>query len=286
MRNAARRFISGRALRRRLAGWVGAMAVGFGLLVNSAGAWAGGRAVSALSGKADLGTGISNGTGVGLLSGSLTAPVGSSLGLQLDGAGGKREPQTGTGTGAHLFWRDPVAGLAGIAVERIWLGSTFLDRIGAEAELYEPHWTLAGAAGYQNGFVPHSAYTKLDLRFYVTGDLMLSAGVHQSGGRYIGRTGVEWQAGTIDNLGGLTLFADAGVGTRDNDFVLAGVRFYFGADKSLIRRHREDDPPNSLGDDLLENAGFLHSSSPTDAGSSGASGGSGGGPPPPPPPEF
>ena len=28
--------------------------------------------------------------------------------------------------------------------------------------------------------------------------------------------------------------------------VTAGVRFYFGPDKSLIRRHREDDPPSGV----------------------------------------
>jgi len=256
--------------------WIVGAVLAIGCVLNPAHSAAGGPAVSAVNGKLDLQGGASNGTGTALTEGSLSVPLGRNFGLQVDGALGKREPQNVGGTGGHLFWRDPDLGLMGLVTERIWIGDRFFNRAGAEGELYESRWTLAGAAGYQNGLVPHSLYTKLDLRLYLTEDLMISPGIHQSGGRYLGRGSIEWQAGSIGRTG-LALFADAGAGTHGTGFIVAGVRLYFGAAKSLKRRHREDDPPNSLGGDLLDNAGFIHSSTPSATSNSGSDGGGGGG---------
>jgi len=252
--------------------------LGLWFLLSPAPAWSDGPAVSAVNGKLDLQGGDSSGTGIGMAEGSVSAPLGQYFGIQLDGALGKRDPRVVGGNSGHVFWRNPGLGLAGITAERAWIGSQFFDRFGVETEYYAELWTLAGSAGYQNGFAPHSLYTKLDLRIYAADDLMFSLGVHQTGGRYLGRGGVEWQAGTIEGVGGIALFADGGIGTHGNDFILAGIRFYFGENKSLKRRHREDDPPNTVGSDLLDNAGFLHSSSPAGSGGSGSGGGGGGGP--------
>jgi len=263
--------------RRRTLGWLVHAVLGLWFLLSPAPARSDGPAVSAVNGKLDLQGGASNGTGTALTEGSLTVPLGRNFGLQLDGALGKREPQNVGGTGGHLFWRDPDRGLAGLAAERIWVGGRFFNRVGAEGELYEPRWTLAGAAGYQDGLVPHTLYTKLDLRIYLTDDLMISPGFHQSGGRYLGRGSVEWQAGSIGGAG-FALFMDAGAGTQGAGFVVAGVRLYFGPEKSLIRHHREDDPPNTVGPDLLDNAGFIHSSTQDATSNTGSGGGGGGGP--------
>ena len=47
-------------------------------------------------------------------------------------------------------------------------------------------------------------------------------------------------------LAGLALFLDAAKGSNDFDMATVGVRYYFGANKSLIQRHRQDDPDNLL----------------------------------------
>jgi len=249
------------------------------LLWPSAKAAADGVAVSGVNGKAALLGGVSKDTGAGLAEGSLSAPLGDSFGVQLDGAIGKREPRTAGGGGAHVFWRDPQSALVGLTAERVWIGGRFFDRFGAESEYYRPGWMLAGSAGYQDGFPPHSVYTKLDLGIYVTEDLLVSSGFHQSGGRYFAVGGIEWQPILVPNARGIALFADGGVGTHDNEFIVAGIRWYFGADKSLERRHREDDPPNTVGSDLFENAGFINNSTFNSNGNSGSGGGgSGGGP--------
>ena len=45
------------------------------------------------------------------------------------------------------------------------------------------------------------------------------------------------------------LFVEGRAGQGSDHGVWGGVKFYFGQkDKSLIRRHREDDPPINLGD--------------------------------------
>jgi hypothetical protein len=45
----------------------------------------------------------------------------------------------------------------------------------------------------------------------------------------------------------LSFFVGGAVSDRSAYSVTAGIRLYFGPDKPLIRRHREDDPP-SLAD--------------------------------------
>ena len=45
-------------------------------------------------------------------------------------------------------------------------------------------------------------------------------------------------------IDGLTFFAEFADGENDYGHALFGVQFYLGKSKSLIRRHREDDPPS------------------------------------------
>jgi hypothetical protein len=45
----------------------------------------------------------------------------------------------------------------------------------------------------------------------------------------------------------MSLFVEAQFGENDYATVFGGVKFYFGSDnKSLMRRHREDDPRNQI----------------------------------------
>jgi len=59
-------------------------------------------------------------------------------------------------------------------------------------------------------------------------------------GRYTGRGTIEYQP-QLAATHNMSFFVDGSGG--DNGYrATAGIRFYFGADKPLIRRHREDDP--------------------------------------------
>ena len=99
-------------------------------------------------------------------------------------------------------------------------------------------------------------------------------------GWYGGR--VEYQP-ALDALPGLSFFADVADGEKSYDHAVAGIRFYFGTNKSLIKRHREDDPANSLFDAVtssytaIKAAQAAELDSAAAAASSGAGGGVGGG---------
>ena len=47
-------------------------------------------------------------------------------------------------------------------------------------------------------------------------------------------------------MSGLSCFAELAAGDHGYDHALFGITCYFGGNKSLIQRHREDDPPNLL----------------------------------------
>ena len=68
------------------------------------------------------------------------------------------------------------------------------------------------------------------------------------------RAGVSYTTAFGDNLGkveleyqtpirGLALTAEASLGNHGYDDLLSGVRYYFGSNKSLRDRQRQDDPP-------------------------------------------
>jgi hypothetical protein len=94
-------------------------------------------------------------------------------------------------------------------------------------------------------------FDKVDLAYYVTDDLKLSIGHRYYGGKNALALGGEWSFASFNNVAP-ALFVEGRVGEHDASGVWAGVRVYFGQKpKSLIRRHREDDPPVGLKDSAL-----------------------------------
>lgn len=231
--------------------------------------------------------------------GSLTLPIGNPFGFQLDGLAGttrnglpqgaqsnneKLGSQTVLGVGAHLFWRDPKMGLAGLtasynhfsklsdASDQEWFRGSYggellpersVTRVGVEGELYLDQFTIGANAGWQVINLEFSDYVKanstnvpkdksdglyggINFSWYATDNLMLSAGVAADHNTdYVASAGVEW-APALNSFHGLSVFADTSFG--DNDYVsgMVGLRFYFGDNKSLKERHRYDDPVNNL----------------------------------------
>jgi hypothetical protein len=208
-------------------------------------------AVSAVNGKFSLeggavGTGGSS-SAVGIAEGSISTPLTHALGLQIDGLA-STDYGTFTGGGAaHLFWRNPAIGLVGPMAALIGGNGSRVGLYGGEAELYAGPVTFSVQAGYQDvalppGFLAGSGgYAIGLLKLYPTPDLALSAGAGTAAGRLSAGGGFEFQPAMLGQHN-VSVFASGAAGDQGFYRVTAGLRVYFGVDKPLIRRHREDDP--------------------------------------------
>lgn len=248
-----RRFASIRA-----AGIAASLAALLGLSYPSA-AKADGPAVSAPNAKISGSGGSFDGDGGGIVAGSLTLPVGEQFGFQFDAAGGVVDGDGLYGVGGHLFWRDPDQGLAGIIGSYTDLDDRDVTRLGVEGELYLGQFSILARGGYQFGdYVDddgvlddnEGAFGAAELRWYATENFVLGGGVGQDDDRTRGIFGAEFQPG-FAAAPGLSFFADGVVGENDYQAVLVGLRYYFGETKSLIDRHRRDDPTTNVVTDSL-----------------------------------
>jgi hypothetical protein len=215
-------------------------------------------AVSQPNGKIAAFGGTQDG-GIYGVTGSITVPLSFAYGLQLDGMVGSGKDAAFYGVGGHLFWRDPSKGLLGLYGSYVsWgldgdpvgsPGGAEVGKIGAEGEAYLGRFSLEGLAAYQFGTY-HGFAGKALLAYYPTDNFRIDGGLrYLQGPGAIGMIDVEWQphAGS-----GLSLYASGSFGDGYTQ-VLGGLRYYFGDNgKSLIQRHREDDPGNSLPGDLYE----------------------------------
>ncbi|HWA20397.1 MAG TPA: hypothetical protein VG757_15540 [Devosia sp.] len=221
-------------------------------------------AVSGVNGKWELDVGALNATGAIRAAGSLSIPVGTQFGLQGDvmftnsGAYGPV-----WGGAIHAFTRDPESYLLGVTAGVVVSPDARLSAIGIEGELYMDRISLegwGGLAAVDYAVNPPPDMTGLfgfgDIAYYPTDDWRVVFG----GSYILGETklhlGTEYQ---FTDLGmPLSLTADARVGAA-NSSVMVGLKGYFGGDpgKSLIDRHRQDDPPNRALSLYFAAAGLL-----------------------------
>ena len=183
------------------------------------------------------------------------------------------------GVGAHAFWRDPAVGLLGVYGSGSYFGAINgigVARAAAEGELYLGRFTLEGMAGVEGGkrrtetfFSPFGGvggapflstniwglktrfFDKATVSYYITDNFKVSAGQLYTGGKVMATLGAEYGFALSPGVAG-ALFVDGHIGARNTAGVRGGLKFYFGrSDKTLIRRHREDDPVINLPIDLL-----------------------------------
>ena len=240
---------SGRAqaqlLRKLRSGSIAATVAAFFGVGVAGSAMAEGPAVSGPNARVSAGVGATDGDATGLVFGSATFPVDDKYGAQVDGLLGGIGDDVVWGVGGHLFWRDPDKGLLGVVAGVLGLNDgdpNSAGWFGVEGELYSGQFTTLARGGYQFGEIDDGGFGGIDLRWYATDDFMLSGGGAVGAGDFVARFGAEYQPG-LSALPGLSVFADAEIGEDDWDRIFVGLRFYFGGEtKSLIRRHREDDP--------------------------------------------
>lgn len=226
------------------------------------------QAVDGLNGKADAWGGELAKRSFWGTKGSMSVPLAASYGLQIDGAVGKFDNRTFGAVAGHAFWRDPRVGLVGLYGSYYnWdsiAGQVHLGQIAGEASWYWNRVTIEGIAGVEfgnhvtnvtNGIINDidiktRFFDKVNLGYYVTDNINVFIGHRYLGGKNAAALGGEWGVPIPRS----TVMASAFVEGRLGDYtgVWGGLRFYIGQkNKSLMRRHREDDPiewaPEGLG---------------------------------------
>lgn len=228
---------------------------------------AGGPAVSGPNGKIAVIGGVHDEDDVKSdslvgLTGSYTLPLGYNYGVQIDGLAGLVGDDFTGGVGGHLFWRDPTVGLLGVAA-----GYSFIDRdngvknsdaaiFAAEGELYLDRFTISALAGVAFGKNTNDDFFgSVELAWYLSDDFVMAGGLTHDGAHDVsGHVEFEFQPG-MQGLPGLSLFARGEVGGNDFAQVLVGIRYYFGDPKSLIDRHRRDDPTENIAKKAFDAVG-------------------------------
>ncbi len=186
------------------------------------------------------------------LIGSVAIPLGHRFGAEIGGhIAGVDGDFFARGEG-HVFWRNPSRGLVGVygsieGFDDVGGFDTDAWRLAVEGAAYLDRVTVDGRLGYEDMSTPQrdvdGVYAVANVHYYATDDLRLTAGVRRMYDMNMGALGVEYQLGRGFLGSGTSLFADARFGDDDYTAIWGGFRMYFGAEeKSLIRRHREDDP--------------------------------------------
>lgn len=210
-----------------------------------------GDAVSSVNGKMAFSYGDMDSNRGKSLTGSINVPLAKNIGLQADGLYTHVSKRDFYGTGIQLFWRDSDKGLIGAGVAGIHNSDMDSYTGGFMGECYMGAFTLGLNAGfakidYAIGPVPFietdetDPYVGASIGYYPIDNLMLEVSYSYSFDNHLYQCLIEYQT----PVKGFSIFVDLATGDQDYDQSLLGIRYYFGKEKSLIRRHREDDPQN------------------------------------------
>ncbi len=224
-----------------------------------------GPAVSAVNGKIEGFYGELNDSYTRGAAGSISLPITHALGAQIDGLYNHTGESDFYGLGGHFFARRPEQGLIGLFTGGIYSSSSEQFAVALEGEYYLKNVTFGAFAGYHyfntdnvfNPFNPglttqnHFLVARVYASFYPMDDLMVRLNYSNRLERNFYSMDIEYQT----PIRGLALFVDGALGDNNYHHLVGGVRYYFGAKKSLKARHREDDPANPLG--FMSQAGHL-----------------------------
>jgi hypothetical protein len=191
--------------------------------------------------------------------GALSVPLGGQWGAQIDGAVGSFDSRAFGAVAGHLFWRNPSQVLLGIyASHTYWdqFGGLHVSQVAGEGEYYLGNWTLQGIAGVEFGNsrsnitataidtydIQTRFFDQINLKYYLIDNWNAYVGHRYLGGKNALALGTEYALPLGRGLMA-SGFIEGRVGEDDFHGIWGGLRFYFGQkDKTLIARHRQDDP--------------------------------------------
>lgn len=212
--------------------------------------------MSSLNGKLGFNYGDYNSSDGRSLTGSVTAPISTHFGAQLDGLYSHVGSTDFYGAGGHFFWRDSARGLIGFAAAGTHSSNVESYEAGIEAEYYFRWLTPGIYTGYSMiDYKTGASFIDTDrtapfgtvyVGIYPLPDLL----VRPSYTRKLNNNyyGVELEYTLCAS--NLALTAEGTRGDRGYEAAQIGLRYYFGGQKSLKARHREDDPSNLVPGNL------------------------------------
>ncbi|MGC9941421.1 MAG: hypothetical protein ABSE48_06270 [Verrucomicrobiota bacterium] len=199
--------------------------------------------------------------------GSISLPVTHSLGFQVDGLYSKIAQEDFYGGAAHFFWRDPDLGLLGLTggyLARDGDDSVNTYQAGAEGQYYYKQFTFGFFAGIGSidyrisaPFIPTDLTRfvgRVSVDYYPLENLRVGASVTTSYHDYMASLEIEYQT----PINGIAITGEGDIGHPDYNQWLIGLRYYFGGNKTLRDRQRQDDPPGLMSQ-ILQSLGLYGS---------------------------
>jgi hypothetical protein len=170
-------------------------------------------------------------------------PVGDMFGFQADLTALDAFGETAVGGAGHFFTRDPSSYLFGVYGGYVDAGPANIWYVGPEAELYLDNISFEAIGGIMDisDGIGTEFYAMGKVALYANENLRLSIGASTVANFESANAGLEWFMG--DTGLPVSFTVDGQLGEDGFSSIQAGLSLYFGGeDKSLIRRHREDDP--------------------------------------------
>jgi hypothetical protein len=218
-------------------------------------------AVSEINGKVNYSGGSMNSAEGHNFDGSITFPISHQFGFQADALYSRIGEQDFYGGAGHLFWRNPDVGLIGLTGGYLTRKGVDTFQTGVEGEYYLDRFTFGcfagvGSISYDSPvpFIdtdPTRFVGRISANYYVLDDLRVGASYVTAFHDNLVKLEAEYQT----PIRGVALTAEVARGNHDYDHWLVGLRYYFGGNKKLNARQRQDDPP-SLMPQILHGLGL------------------------------
>ncbi len=229
-------------------------------------------AVSTVNGNVEFTGGFNRLAGtdnfVGAIAGTISIPVDHAFGVQFDASAHVVGDDTAFGGAIHAFTRDPSSYLVGLTAAGVRTTSgNALWAIGPEAELYLDRVSIEAWAGIASLDYNDPALTDRDgffaigdIAWYATDNWRLSVGASYIFEEASFNIATEYQLEAMPvSLTGRVTFAE-----NDNITATVGIKGYFGGpdNRTLMERHRQDDPQNRAFDLIGETSSRIFESAP------------------------
>ncbi len=209
-------------------------------------------AVSDFNGKLDYAGGNMDSSAGQIFDGSFTFPVTHQTGFQADGLYSQISDLNFYGGAGHLFWRDPSIGLIGLTGGYLYRDGVDTYQAGAEGQYYLGRFTFGafgglGSINYETPapFIdsnPTRFVGRISADYYPVNDLRIGASYINAFRENMVKGELEYQT----PIHGLALTAEVSCGDYGYHDYLFGIRYYFGGNKTLRDRQRQDDPPGLM----------------------------------------